>query len=77
VGLERVPQQSPVMEPTTTYTWQDVCAERSRRQKAIRIQKKVGSILFFAAACKAQLNATDLAGAAQVSRWRRVWPVWS
>ena len=31
------------MEHATTYTWKDVCAERSRRQKAVRVQKKVGS----------------------------------
>ena len=34
---------SPAMEHPTTYTWKDVCAERSRRQKAVRVQKKVGS----------------------------------
>ena len=29
------------MQQPPAYTWKDVCAERNRRQKALRLQKKV------------------------------------
>jgi len=46
------------------------------RLQSVQEKAELETLNRFAAARMAQLNATDLAGDAQVSRWS-VWPVWS